>query len=70
MPSNGISHPESGEPSGWPKDVGIHAIEIYFPPYFVDQKDLEKFDCVSEGKYTIGMLTPAFLLQQIKSICP
>lgn len=55
MPSNGISHPESGEPSGWPKDVGIHAIEIYFPPYFVDQKDLEKFDCVSEGKYTIGL---------------
>jgi len=55
MPSNGLSHPSGAEPNGWPKDVGIHAIEIYFPPYFVDQKDLEKFDSVSEGKYTIGL---------------
>ena len=35
-------------------DGGIHAIEIYFPPYFVEQKELEKFDGVSEGKYTLG----------------
>lgn len=53
MPTNGVSH-ESTAPSGWPKDVGIHAIEIYFPPYFVEQKELEKFDGVSEGKYTLG----------------
>jgi len=54
MPTNGVSH-ESTAPSGWPKDVGIHAIEIYFPPYFVEQKELEKFDGVSEGKYTLGL---------------
>jgi len=54
MTTNGVSH-ESTAPSGWPKDVGIHAIEIYFPPYFVEQKELEKFDGVSEGKYTLGL---------------
>jgi len=53
MPSNGVSHPIDA--TGWPKDVGIHAIEIYFPPYFVDQKELEKFDGVSQGKYTLGL---------------
>ena len=39
----------------WPKDVGIKAIELYFPAQYVDQNDLEKFDGVSAGKYTIGL---------------
>lgn len=41
--------------SQWPNNVGILAMEIYFPNIFVDQKDLEKFKGVSEGKYTIGL---------------
>lgn len=37
------------------KDVGIVAIEVYFPNRYVDQADLEEFDGVSKGKYTIGL---------------
>lgn len=37
------------------KNVGIKAIEIYFPSQCVDQAELEKFDGVSTGKYTIGL---------------
>ena len=37
-----------------PKDVGILGIDIYFPQTYVDQRDLEVFDKVSKGKYTIG----------------
>lgn len=39
----------------WPEDVGIKAIEFVFPLEFVDQTDLEQFDGVSSGKYTIGL---------------
>lgn len=36
------------------KNVGIFAIETYFPKIYVDQQDLERHDnCV--GKYTIGL---------------
>ncbi|KAL6244076.1 3-hydroxy-3-methylglutaryl coenzyme A synthase [Rhinocladiella similis] len=38
-----------------PQNVGIKAIEIYFPSQCVDQSELEKFDGVSSGKYTIGL---------------
>ncbi|KIW97992.1 hydroxymethylglutaryl-CoA synthase [Cladophialophora bantiana CBS 173.52] len=38
-----------------PHNIGIKAIEIYFPNQCVDQADLEKFDGVSAGKYTIGL---------------
>ncbi|RFU35400.1 hypothetical protein B7463_g992, partial [Scytalidium lignicola] len=38
-----------------PQNVGIKAIEIYFPSQCVDQAELEKFDGVSQGKYTIGL---------------
>ncbi|XP_064410485.1 hydroxymethylglutaryl-CoA synthase, cytoplasmic [Latimeria chalumnae] len=41
--------------AGWPKDVGIVALEIYFPSQYVDQAELEKFDGVDAGKYTIGL---------------
>lgn len=37
------------------ENVGILAMELYFPSQYVDQNDLEKFDGVSIGKYTIGL---------------
>lgn len=37
------------------KNVGILAMEIYFPNQFVDQTDLEEFDGASKDKYTIGL---------------
>ena len=36
-------------------DVGIIAMEIYFPSTYVDQTDLEAFNKVPKGKYTIGL---------------
>ncbi|XP_064495869.1 hydroxymethylglutaryl-CoA synthase, cytoplasmic-like isoform X3 [Pseudopipra pipra] len=41
--------------SCWPKDAGIIALEIYFPSQYVDQTELEKYDGVNAGKYTIGL---------------
>ncbi|XP_029433711.1 hydroxymethylglutaryl-CoA synthase, cytoplasmic [Rhinatrema bivittatum] len=41
--------------ASWPKDVGIVALEVYFPSQYVDQAELEKFDGVDAGKYTIGL---------------
>ncbi|OLL25441.1 Hydroxymethylglutaryl-CoA synthase [Neolecta irregularis DAH-3] len=38
-----------------PEDVGIKAMEVYFPSFCVDQAELEKFDGVSAGKYTVGL---------------
>lgn len=38
-----------------PQNIGIKAIEIYFPSQCVAQVELEKFDGVSQGKYTIGL---------------
>lgn len=38
-----------------PENVGILAIEIYFPSTYVAQSELEVFDKVSTGKYTIGL---------------
>jgi len=39
----------------WPQDVGILAMDIYFPHQYVDQAELEAHDGVSAGKYTIGL---------------
>ncbi|CAN8027847.1 unnamed protein product [Ixodes persulcatus] len=39
----------------WPEDVGVLAMELYFPFLYVDQTELEVFDGVSTGKYTIGL---------------
>lgn len=39
----------------WPKDVGIRAIHFVIPSMYVDQTDLEHYDQVSKGKYTIGL---------------
>ncbi|UKZ79243.1 hypothetical protein TrVFT333_006993 [Trichoderma virens FT-333] len=38
-----------------PQNIGIKAIEIYFPSQYVEQTELEKFDGVAAGKYTIGL---------------
>ncbi|XP_029653500.1 hydroxymethylglutaryl-CoA synthase 1 [Octopus sinensis] len=38
-----------------PQDVGICAVEFYFPSLYVDQSELEMYDGVSSGKYTIGL---------------
>ena len=38
-----------------PADVGILALEVYFPATFVSQAALEAFDGVSGGKYTEGL---------------
>ena len=40
---------------GWPEDVGIIDMEVYFPPLCVNQTELETFDGASAGKYTIGL---------------
>jgi hydroxymethylglutaryl-CoA synthase len=40
------------------ENVGILAMEVYFPPTYVSQADLEVFDAsksVSKGKYTEGL---------------
>ena len=46
---------KKGERQGWPDDVGIISMEVYFPFQYVDQSELEDFDGVSKGKYTIGL---------------
>ena len=38
-----------------PQDVGILALDIYFPKTYVNQTELEVFDKVSAGKYTKGL---------------
>ncbi|KAI1078044.1 hydroxymethylglutaryl-CoA synthase [Whalleya microplaca] len=38
-----------------PQNIGIKAIELYSPTQYVEQAELEKFDNVSTGKYTIGL---------------
>lgn len=58
MPSNLLSNGASNGDMGvgqWPQDVGIVAMDIYFPHQFVDQAELETHDGVSGGKYTVGL---------------
>lgn len=38
-----------------PQDVGILAMEMYFPRRCISEEELEVFDGVSKGKYTIGL---------------
>jgi len=38
-----------------PKDVGVLAMEMYFPRRCISEADLEVFDGVAKGKYTIGL---------------
>lgn len=39
----------------WPENVGIIAMDIYFPTTYVEQTNLEEFNGVSKGKYTVGL---------------
>ena len=41
--------------NNWPENVGIVNMEVYFPSQYVEQSELEEFDGVSSGKYTIGL---------------
>lgn len=50
-----MSLPTSLVNGKWPEDVGILAMEVYFPSQCVNQTDLEAFDGASTGKYTIGL---------------
>lgn len=38
-----------------PKNVGIKGLEVYVPSSYVNQAELEKFDGIPAGKYTIGL---------------
>lgn len=38
-----------------PQNVGIKGIEVYIPAQAVNQAELEKFDGIPAGKYTIGL---------------
>lgn len=38
-----------------PQNIGIKGIEIYIPTDYVNQSDLEVFDGIPQGKYTIGL---------------
>ena len=57
----------------YPPNVGILAMDVYFPTQYVDQHKLEAFDQVSTGKYTIGLgqSKMSFCLdnEDINSIC-
>ncbi|KAJ1885408.1 Hydroxymethylglutaryl-CoA synthase, cytoplasmic, partial [Kickxella alabastrina] len=37
------------------ENVGVCAIDVYFPSRYVEQSELEQHDGVSSGKYTIGL---------------
>lgn len=54
---NGVSPVESDSVYGLPKpkNVGILAMDVYFPRRCISEEDLEVFDGVSKGKYTIGL---------------
>jgi hydroxymethylglutaryl-CoA synthase len=49
------SSSEEGAEMDGRKDVGILAMDIYFPPTCVLQESLEAHDGASKGKYTIGL---------------
>ncbi|KAI8333707.1 hydroxymethylglutaryl-CoA synthase [Chlamydoabsidia padenii] len=57
----------------YPQNVGILAMEMYFPSRCVAQPEMEAFDGVSAGKYTIGLGQDnmAFIddREDIQSIC-
>jgi hydroxymethylglutaryl-CoA synthase len=59
--------------TNYPPNVGILAMDVYFPTQYVDQQKLETFDKVSPGKYTIGLgqSKMSFCLdnEDINSIC-
>ncbi|RCH82908.1 Hydroxymethylglutaryl-CoA synthase, cytoplasmic, partial [Rhizopus azygosporus] len=59
--------------TNYPQNVGILAMEMYFPKRCVIQSEMEVFDGVSAGKYTIGLGQEkmAFIddREDVQSIC-
>lgn len=53
--TNGISHTATVSNGQRAQNVGIKAMEIYFPKKCVDQAELEQHDKVGQGKYTVGL---------------
>jgi hydroxymethylglutaryl-CoA synthase len=56
------------------KNVGIVAMEVYFPPNYVKQSALEEYSGVAAGKYTIGLGQESIAIvngdvEDINSIC-
>lgn len=56
------------------KNVGIMAMEVYFPPTFVKQSSLEEYSGVAAGKYTIGLGQESISIvtgdvEDVNSIC-
>ena len=58
---------------GWPENVGVLNLDFYFPSEYVEQKELEVHDKVSQGKYTIGLGQTRMAIcsdrEDIHSIC-
>ena len=50
-----ITNSQNGHIAEDLENVGIVAMQIYFPTHYVEQKKLEEYDGVSSGKYTIGL---------------
>lgn len=59
--------------SHYPRDVGIVALDVYFPSTYVSQADLEAHDGVAAGKYTVGLGQTSMAFtgdrEDINSIC-
>ena len=55
------------------ENLGIIDIQIYFPRYYISQYDLEEYDKVPHGKYTIGLgqTNMSFVddIEDINSMC-
>lgn len=45
-------------------NVGIHAMAFYCPPCYVQQSDLEVYDGVTRGKYTVGLAQESMVVCQ------
>jgi hydroxymethylglutaryl-CoA synthase len=66
--------PPSAKPQNNRHHVGILALEVYTPRVYVDQAELECYNNVPAGKYTIGLGQDAIGLvsgdvEDINSIC-
>lgn len=55
MESNS-NHNQSNSRSAPPKNVGIISMAVYFPKTYVSQDELERYDVVTDGKYTKGLM--------------
>jgi hydroxymethylglutaryl-CoA synthase len=59
--------------SHYPRDVGIVALDVYFPSTYVSQTELEAHDGVAAGKYTVGLGQTSMAFtgdrEDINSIC-